>query len=91
MNKSELIDFIAKEVNLPKTQCEKVLNAAIKGIKKSLKKGSKVVLVGLGTFKISKRAARKGRDPRTGEEIRIPATVVPVFRAGKALKEEVKK
>ena len=90
MNKSELVEFIAKETNLSKTDAEKALNAVIKGIKKTLKKGLKVVLIGLGTFKVSKRAARDGRNPRTGETIRIPAMNVPVFKAGKELRDEVK-
>lgn len=91
MNKAELIDFIAKETNLSKAQSERALNATIKGIKKTLKKGLKVILVGFGTFKVKKRAARTGRNPRTGAPIRIPAANIPVFKAGKGFKEEIKK
>ena len=91
MNKADLVDFMAKETDTSKAQAERLLNAAIKGIKKSLKRGTKVVLVGFGTFSTRRRAARMGRNPRTGAPIKIAAATVPVFKAGKSLKETVKK
>ena len=90
MNKSELIAKIAKDTEIPKTQAEAVLNSVITGITSSLKKGQKVTLVGFGTFSVSKRRARSGRNPRTGAAIRIAARKVPKFTAGSELKKAVK-
>ncbi len=91
MTKSELVEAIAKEAELTKADSERALNAFINTIKKSLKKGNAVSLVGFGTFDVTKRKARKGRNPRTGEEIKIPAAKVPKFRAGKGLKDALGK
>ena len=90
MNKAELIDAIAKEADLSKAAAGRALDAAVKAIKSSLKKGSSVSLVGFGSFRVSKRAARTGRNPRTGAEIRIKAAKVPKFKPGKALRDAVK-
>ena len=91
MNKSELIDTIAKEVDLSKAAVGRVLDALLKTITKALARKLQVVLVGFGTFKTSKRKARMGRNPQTGAAINIPASTVPVFKAGKALKDAVNK
>ena len=90
MNKAELVAVVAKATGLTKVQAEKAVKAIIAGIGGSLKKGKKVQLIGFGTFEVRKRAARKGRNPQTGKEIKIPAAKVPAFKAGKALKELVK-
>lgn len=90
MTKAELIAKIADQAGLSKKDAEKALNATIASITGALKKGDKVALVGFGTFETRKRAARKGKNPQTGKEISIPATVAPAFKAGKALKEAVK-
>jgi Bacterial nucleoid DNA-binding protein len=90
MTKAELIDKIAATAGITKADAAKSLDATIDSVKAALKKGQKVTLVGFGTFSVSKRMARKGRNPRTGEEIKIPATKVPKFTAGKALKDAVK-
>ena len=87
MNKQELIEAIAKQAGLSKAEAGRAVDAAVKVIKTSLKKGSRVSLVGFGTFHVSKRAARMGRNPRTGAEIKIRAAKVPKFRPGKALKD----
>jgi DNA-binding protein HU-beta len=89
MNKAELIDEIAK-VTCTKKEAEAVLNTVTAAIQKTLKKGNSVTLVGFGTFSVSKRKARKGRNPQTGETIKISAKKVPVFKAGKGLKDAVK-
>ena len=89
MNKSELIEAIAKSADISKSAAEKALDGTLNAIKATLKKGSSVTLVGFGTFKVGKRAARAGRNPRTGEAIRIKAARVPKFSAGKALKDAV--
>jgi DNA-binding protein HU-beta len=89
VNKSELIEAIAKSADLSKAAAEKALDGALNAIKGALKKGSSVTLVGFGTFKVGKRAARIGRNPRTGEAIKIKAARVPKFSAGKALKDAV--
>lgn len=91
MNKVELIDAIAKETGLSKKDAGKLVDAIVTAVSKELKKKGKVQLVGFGTFETSKRAARKGKNPQTGEEIKIPAAVVPKFKAGKALKDAVNK
>ena len=89
MTKQELVTKIAEEANLSKRAAEDALAAFVKAVKESLAKGESVSLVGFGTFSVSERAARKGRNPQTGAEIQIPARKVPVFRAGKGLKEAV--
>ncbi len=87
MNKQELVAKVAQDANLTKRQAEDAVNAFVNAIKSSLANGESVSLVGFGTFTVSERAARKGRNPQTGAEIQIPARKVPVFRAGKGLKE----
>ena len=89
MNKAQLIDVMAKESGLSKADTEKALKAFTATVTKELKKKGKVQLVGFGTFETSKRKARKGKNPQTGEAIKIPAAVVPKFKAGKALKDVV--
>ena len=91
MNKSELIESIAKKAELSKKDAEAALNAFTDVVGKTLKKGDKVQLVGFGTFEVAKRAARKGRNPQTGKEIKIAASKSPKFKAGKALKDLVNK
>lgn len=90
MNKGELVDAIAKEAGLTKADAGNALNAFIGAVSGSLKKGDSVQLIGFGTFSISKRAARTGRNPQTGKEIKIAAKKVAKFKAGKALAETVK-
>ncbi|GAQ94344.1 DNA-binding protein HU-beta [Thermodesulfovibrio aggregans] len=90
MTKADLVSKIASKAELTKAEAAKALDATIEAIKEALKKGDKVTLVGFGSFYVSKRKARKGRNPRTGQEIKIPATKVPKFTAGKSLKEAVK-
>jgi DNA-binding protein HU-beta len=87
VNKSELIDAIAKHADISKAAAGRALDATVASIKTSLRKGSMVTLVGFGTFYVGKRAARSGRNPRTGASIKIRAATVPKFRAGKALKD----
>ena len=89
MNKTELVSAIAEKTALSKKDSEKALAAAIETVIEALKAGDKVQLVGFGTFETSKRKARKGKNPQTGEAIKIPAAVVPKFKAGKALKDVV--
>lgn len=89
MTKQDLIAKMAADANISKKAAEDALGAFIGGIKESLGKGESVTLVGFGTFGVSKRAARKGRNPQTGAEIDIPARTVPTFKAGKGLKEAV--
>ena len=89
MNKSELIAAIAAKTGETKKDAEATLNAFIDVVTDALVKGDKVQLVGFGSFEVRKRAARKGRNPQTKEEIKIPASKAPVFKAGKALKELV--
>jgi DNA-binding protein HU-beta len=91
MTKGELVEKIAKEAGLTKADAERALNAFTDTVKKSLKKGDAVALVGFGTFDVSKRKARVGRNPQTGAELKIPACRVPKFKAGKGLKDAVKK
>ncbi len=90
MNKSELIDAIADSADLSKVSAGKALDATISAISKALKKGDSVSLVGFGTFTVRKRAARAGRNPQTGEALKIKASKVPAFKAGKTLKDTVK-
>ncbi len=88
MTKSELIDEMAKDLNTKK-EAEVALNSLLEAIATGLKKGEKITLTGFGTFKVSKRKARMGRNPSTGESIKIKARKVPQFTAGKALKASV--
>lgn len=88
-NKSDLIEEIAKSADISKAAAGRALGAAIESIKKSLKKGEMVSLVGFGTFYVGKRAARNGRNPQTGAAIKIKAAKIPKFRAGKGLKDAV--
>jgi len=90
MTKEELIERISKEVSLSKADAGRALNSTIDSIVKALKKGQKVTLVGFGTFSVSKRKARTGRNPQTGATIKIAARKVPKFSAGKAFKDAVK-
>ncbi len=90
MNKSELIEALAAATELSKTKVEEVIQNTLEIIKKSVKKGDDVTLVGFGTFTKTKRKARMGRNPQTGEEIKIPATTVPRFRPGKDFKDTVR-
>ena len=87
MNKTELIDHIATQADISKTDAGRALDAVTDGIKRTLKQGGAVTLVGFGTFAVGTRAARTGRNPRTGEEIKIKASKVPKFSAGKGLKD----
>jgi DNA-binding protein HU-beta len=89
VNKSDLIDAIAKSSDISKAAAGRALDATVDTIKKALKKGDTVSLVGFGTFKVGKRAARNGRNPRTGATIKIKAAKVPKFSAGKGLKDAV--
>lgn len=91
MNKSDLIAAMAAKTGSTKKDAEATLNAFVDVVTESLVKGEKVQLVGFGSFEVRKRAARKGRNPRTKEEIKIPASKAPVFKAGKALKDLVNK
>ena len=91
MNKAELIAKIAEESKLTKKAAETALDAFVTSVEEALKDGEKVQLVGFGTFEVRQRAARKGRNPQTKAEIKIPASKAPVFKAGKALKELVNK
>ena len=87
MNKSELIEHIAKQADISKAAAGRALEAVIGGVKTTLKKNGTVSLVGFGTFSVTKRAARTGRNPRTGATIKIKASKNPSFKAGKALKD----
>ena len=89
MNKSDLIDAIADSAGLSKADAGRALDATVNSITGALKKGQSVSLVGFGTFSVRDRAARTGRNPRTGETINIAASKNPAFRAGKALKDAV--
>ena len=89
MNKTELVEAIASEAKISKAAADKALKALTDTVAKELKKGEKVALIGFGTFEVSKRAARTGRNPQTGETIKIKAAKTPKFKAGKALKDAV--
>uniref|UniRef100_A0A7C5Z1Z3 HU family DNA-binding protein n=1 Tax=Caldicellulosiruptor owensensis TaxID=55205 RepID=A0A7C5Z1Z3_9FIRM len=91
MNKTDLISAIAEKSGLTKKDAEKALNAFVDAVTEALSKGEKVQLVGFGSFEVRERAERVGRNPQTQEEIKIPATKVPVFKAGKMLKDAVAK
>ena len=89
MNKAELINAVAEKADVSKKDAEAVISATLETITAALKEGDKVQLVGFGSFEVKKCAARMGRNPKTKESIEIPASVVPVFKAGKALKDSV--
>lgn len=89
MNKSDLIDLVAERTGFTKKDSGRVIEAVFESISESLARGEKVSLVGFGTFSVSQREERTGRNPRTGGEITIPSRSVPVFRAGRPLKERV--
>ena len=89
MNKTEMIDHMATQADISKAAAGRALDALIGGVKTSLKRGDTVTLVGFGTFAVGKRAARTGRNPRTGEAIKIKKANVPKFRPGKGLKDAV--
>jgi DNA-binding protein HU-beta len=91
MNKSELIDAVANSADLSKASAGRAVDATVAAITAALKKGEPVTLIGFGTFKVSHRAARTGRNPQTGAELKIAARKAPAFTAGKALKEAVNK
>jgi len=90
MNKEELVKEISKKAKVTQKQASEVLSLTLETIQKTVAKGKKVTLVGFGTFEARKRAARTGRNPQTGKEIKIPEKVVPAFSAGKKFKELVK-
>ncbi len=90
MNKTELVAAIAEKAELSKKDAEKALNAFIESVEGALKASDKVQLVGFGTFEVKTRAARKGRNPQTKQEITIPASKAPAFKAGKAFKDAIK-
>jgi DNA-binding protein HU-beta len=90
MNKSDLIEHIAKQADISKAAATRALDAIVGGVKTTLKKGGSVTIVGFGTFGVTKRAARTGRNPRTGAAIKIKAAKVPKFKPGKALKDGLK-
>ena len=89
MNKTELVEAMAKKADLSKKDAEKALKAVFDVVTAELVAGQKVAVPGFGTFEVKERAARKGRNPQTGKEIEIPAAKNPVFKAGKALKDAV--
>jgi DNA-binding protein HU-beta len=91
MTKGDLVGRISKQAGLTKVAAEKALNAFMDTVKKALKKGESVSLVGFGTFSVARRKARKGRNPQTGRDIKIPAARVPKFKAGQGLKDSVKR
>ena len=89
MNKTDLIDAVAGDADVSKAEAARVVDAVIDSITRALKKGDTVTLVGFGTFQVRERAARSGRNPKTGETIKIDASKNPAFKAGKALKDAV--
>ncbi len=90
MNKSEMVEHIAKQADISKAAATRALDAVVGGVKTTLKKSGSVTIVGFGTFAVTKRAARTGRNPRTGAAIKIKAAKVPKFKPGKALKDSLK-
>lgn len=90
MNKSDLIEHIASQADISKAAATRALDAIVGGVKTTLKKSGSVTIVGFGTFAVTKRAARTGRNPRTGAAIKIKAAKVPKFKPGKALKDAIK-
>lgn len=91
MNKADLINVVAETAGLSKKDAGKAVDAVLEGVTGALKKGDKVQLVGFGTFEVREKSARTGRNPQTGATIEIPASTVPAFKAGKALKDAVAK
>ena len=91
MNKTELINAVAEASELSKKDAGKAVDAVFQTVMDSLSEGERVQIIGFGNFEVRDRAARKGRNPQTGEEIQIPASKVPAFKAGKALRDAVKK
>ena len=91
MNKTELVAAVAAKAELSKKDAEQAVNSLFEVVTETLKKGDKVQLVGFGSFEVRERAARKGRNPQTKKEIMIPASKLPVFKAGKALKDSIAK
>lgn len=91
MTKGEIVDAISVSAGITKVDAEKTLKSFTDTVIKALKKGDSVNIVGFGSFSVSKRKARKGRNPQTGKEINIPATKVPKFKAGKGLRDAVKR
>lgn len=91
LNKAELVSDVAERAGVSKKDAEKVLNAVVESIEAALAQGDKVALVGFGTFEVRERAARTGRNPRTGDTLEIAGSKVPAFKAGKSLKELVAK
>ena len=89
MNKTELVAAVAEQADISKKDAEKVLKAFVDVVTEEMKKGEKVQLVGFGTFEVSERAAREGRNPQTGKTMKIKACKAPKFKAGKALKDAV--
>ena len=90
MNKSELVSVVSEKTEFSKKESAQIVDALFASIEEALAKGEKVQLIGFGTFEVRERAARKGRNPQTGAEIEIPASKVPAFKPGKALKDAVK-
>lgn len=90
MNKSELVGAVSEKAEVSKKEADKIVNAVFESIGDSLAGGEKVQIIGFGTFEVRQREAREGRNPATGNKITIPALKVPVFKAGKALKDKVK-
>ena len=91
MNKNDLVQAVADEANLSKADAARAVDAVLSSVGKALKQGDTVALVGFGTFQVKERAARTGRNPKTKEAIKIPASRTPQFKAGKALKDAVAK
>jgi len=89
LNKSDLIDHIARQADISRAAAGRALGAVVSGVRASLKKGNRVTIVGFGTFTVRRRAARTGRNPRTGASIKIKATKIPKFRPGKALRDSL--
>ena len=90
MNKTELVSVVSEKTEFSKKESAQIVEALFASIEEALAKGEKVQLIGFGTFEVRERAARKGRNPQTGAEIEIPASKVPAFKPGKALKDAVK-
>lgn len=90
MNKTELVSVVSEKTEFSKKESAQIVDALFASIEEALAKGEKVQLIGFGTFEVRERAARKGRNPQTGAEIEIPASNVPAFKPGKALKDAVK-
>lgn len=91
MNKAELVAAVAEKAGMPKRDAERVLNAFFEAVEEALARGSRVSIAGFGIFEVRDRGPRMGRNPQTGQSIRIPASRVPAFRAGKSLKDAVER